>query len=44
MVERSRLGNGGTTGSITGNVIDNGTLAFNRSDYRDVRRGHQRHG
>jgi autotransporter-associated beta strand protein len=27
-----QLGNGGTTGSITGNVIDNGTLAFNRSD------------
>jgi autotransporter-associated beta strand protein len=27
-----RLGNGGTTGSITGNVIDNGVLAFDRSD------------
>ena len=27
-----QLGNGGTTGSITGNVIDNGTLAFDRSD------------
>ncbi|MGJ7509585.1 autotransporter-associated beta strand repeat-containing protein [Variovorax sp. GT1P44] len=27
-----QLGNGGTTGSITGNVTDNGTLAFNRSD------------
>jgi fibronectin-binding autotransporter adhesin len=27
-----QLGNGGTTGSIAGNVIDNGTLAFNRSD------------
>jgi outer membrane autotransporter protein len=27
-----QLGNGGTTGSITGNVIDNGILAFNRSD------------
>ena len=27
-----QLGNGGTTGSIVGNVIDNGTLAFNRSD------------
>jgi fibronectin-binding autotransporter adhesin len=26
-----QLGNGGTTGSITGNVIDNGTLAFDRS-------------
>jgi autotransporter-associated beta strand protein len=27
-----QLGNGGTSGSITGNVIDNGLLAFNRSD------------
>ena len=27
-----QIGNGGTTGSITGNVTDNGTLAFNRSD------------
>lgn len=27
-----QLGNGGTSGSITGNVTDNGTLAFNRSD------------
>ncbi len=27
-----QLGNGGTTGSITGNVTDNGNLAFNRSD------------
>ena len=27
-----QLGNGGTTGSITGNVLNNGTLAFNRSD------------
>ena len=27
-----QLGNGGTTGSIVGNVTDNGTLAFNRSD------------
>jgi autotransporter family porin len=27
-----QLGNGGTTGSITGNVVDNGTLAFNRSN------------
>jgi autotransporter-associated beta strand protein len=26
------LGDGGTTGSIFGNVIDNATLAFNRSD------------
>ena len=27
-----QLGNGGTSGSIVGNVLDNGTLAFNRSD------------
>jgi len=26
------IGNGGTTGSIIGNVTDNGTLAFNRAD------------
>ena len=27
-----QLGNGGTSGSIVGNVVDNGTLAFDRSD------------
>jgi len=27
-----QLGDGGTTGSIVGDVVDNGTLAFNRSD------------
>ncbi|MCP3713762.1 autotransporter outer membrane beta-barrel domain-containing protein, partial [Paraburkholderia sp. CNPSo 3274] len=27
-----QLGNGGTSGSIVGNVTDNGTLAFDRSD------------
>ena len=27
-----QIGNGGTTGSIVGDVVDNGTLAFNRSD------------
>ena len=27
-----QLGNGGTSGGILGNVTDNGTLAFNRSD------------
>ena len=27
-----QLGNGGTGGSIAGNVLNNGTLAFNRSD------------
>ncbi|CAK7039629.1 autotransporter outer membrane beta-barrel domain-containing protein [Saezia sanguinis] len=34
-----QLGNGGTTGSVTGNITDNGTLIFNRSDnqtYADV--------
>jgi len=29
---RLQLGNGGTTGSIVGSVIDNGILAFNRSN------------
>ena len=27
-----QIGNGGTTGEITGNVVDNAVLAFNRSD------------
>ena len=27
-----QLGNGGTTGSILGDIVNNGTLAFNRSD------------
>lgn len=27
-----QIGNGGTSGSIPGDVLDNGTLAFNRSD------------
>ena len=27
-----QIGNGGTTGSIAGNVIDNAALAFNRTD------------
>ncbi len=27
-----QLGNGGTAGSITGNIVDNGVLAINRSD------------
>ncbi|WP_342250184.1 autotransporter outer membrane beta-barrel domain-containing protein [Sphingomonas sp. OTU376] len=26
------IGNGGTTGSVLGDIIDNGTLAFNRTD------------
>ena len=28
-----QLGNGGTAGSITGNVLNNGILVFNRSDF-----------
>ncbi|MBN3855074.1 autotransporter outer membrane beta-barrel domain-containing protein [Paraburkholderia sp. Ac-20340] len=27
-----QLGNGGTSGSVAGNIVDNGTLAFDRSD------------
>src|SRR5215469_1194169 len=27
-----QLGNGGNSGSVAGNIIDNGTLSFNRSD------------
>ncbi|RST51861.1 autotransporter outer membrane beta-barrel domain-containing protein [Variovorax sp. MHTC-1] len=27
-----QLGNGGTTGSVTGNIVDNATLVINRSD------------
>lgn len=27
-----QVGNGGTTGSVAGNIVNNGTLAFNRSD------------
>ena len=27
-----QLGNGGTSGSVLGNIVDNGILAFNRSD------------
>src|SRR6185503_2320451 len=27
-----QIGNGGTTGSIAGTIIDNGVLVFNRSD------------
>jgi len=27
-----QIGNGGTSGTITGNIVDNGTLAFDRSD------------
>ena len=30
--ETLQIGNGGTSGSIVGDVIDNGNLAFNRSD------------
>ncbi|MEG0868268.1 MAG: autotransporter-associated beta strand repeat-containing protein [Hafnia sp.] len=41
-----QLGNGTTTGSMIGNVTDNGTLAFNRSDmtmFSDVNSGWNRH-
>ncbi len=27
-----QIGNGGTTGSISGNIVNNATLAFNRAD------------
>ena len=27
-----QIGNGGTSGSVAGDIVDNGTLAFNRSD------------
>ena len=27
-----QIGNGGTTGSVVGNIVDNGTLVFDRSD------------
>ena len=30
--ERCRYGNGGTSGSVSGNVTDNGIVAFDRSD------------
>ena len=39
-----QLGNGGTTGTLAGNVLDNGTLAFNRSDTLDLRRRDLRTG
>ncbi len=35
-------GNGGTSGSITGNIVDNGILAINRSDALTVDWHHQR--
>ena len=38
-----QLGAGGTTGSIVGNVSNNGALAFNQR-YLHLRRDHQRHG
>ena len=39
-----QLGNGGTTGSITGDVTDNGVLAFDRSDTLTFARSDQRNG
>ena len=38
-----QVGNGGTTGSIAGNVTDNGVLAFNRSDSVHLCRRRLRH-
>ncbi len=37
-----QLGNGGTTGSVSGNIVDNGALVFNRSDRADLCRGGER--
>jgi outer membrane autotransporter protein len=31
-----QLGNGGTSGSVVGDIVNNGTLAFNRSDELDL--------
>ena len=38
-----QIGDGGTTGSIIGNVVNDGTLAFKRADTIDVRRRRVRH-
>ena len=38
-----QLGNGGTTGSVAGNIVDNGALTFNRSDAVTYARRDQRH-
>ena len=38
-----QIGDGGTTGSITGDVANDGALRFNRSRRRHVRRRDQRH-
>ena len=45
------LGSGGTTGSVAGNIVDNGALVFNRSNaltYGGIdqrhRHGHQERG
>ena len=40
-----QIGNGGTTGSVAGNIVDNGALVFNRSDaltYAGVDQRHRR--
>ena len=31
-----QIGNGGTTGSIAGNIVDNAALIFNRSRHADL--------
>ena len=37
-----QIGNGGTDGSITGNILNNSALVFNRSDDLGLRRGGER--
>ena len=37
------LGNGGTTGSVAGNIVDNGALVFNRSNALTYAGVDQRH-
>ena len=37
------IGNGGTTGSVAGNIVDNGALIFNRSDALTYAGVDQRH-
>ena len=39
-----QIGNGGTTGSIVGNVLDNGSLVFNRSECDNIFWPRLRHG
>ena len=37
-----QLGNAGTTGSVAGDIVNNGALVFNRSNYNVVANCHQR--